>query len=132
MNEKTALQHVALQYNDRKKAEIFFTKILGLTLKKTFIVSKELSNNIFGIKEEVIVDAYSNEKTYIEIFITKNQRKQGYEHIGLEIKNKEEFIKRCKKYDIEPIFVKKGERTLLFIKDYAENLFEIKEKQPKK
>lgn len=132
MTEKTMFKHVALQYSDRKQAEIFFTKILELPLKKTFTVSKELSNAIFGIKEEVIVDVYANDNSYFEIFITKTQTKYSYEHTCIEINNKEEFIERCKKYDIEPIFVKKGDKTLLFIKDYAGNLFEIKEKQPQK
>jgi hypothetical protein len=126
MDEKNIIQHVAMQYKNRKQAETFFTKILGIPFIKTFTVSKELSDSIFGLKEEVIVDVYSDEKAYFEIFITKIKRKHGFEHIGLEIKDKEEFIKRCKSYDIEPLYVKKGEKILLFIKDYAGNIFEIK------
>jgi hypothetical protein len=129
MNEETALKHVALQYSDRKQAEIFFTKVLGLKLKKTFTLSKELSNEIFGAKEEVIVDAYANDHSYFEIFITKRETNYTYEHIGIDINNEDEFIKRCKKYGIEPKFVKKGEKTLLFIKDFAGNLFEVKNRQ---
>jgi hypothetical protein len=128
MNEKTLLHHVALQYSDRKQAEIFFKKILEIPLKKTFTLSKELTESIFGIKEEVIVDVYANDTSYFEIFITEKRTKYNYEHISIEINYKEEFIKQCKKYNIEPIFVKKGEKTLLFIKDYAGNLFEIKER----
>jgi catechol-2,3-dioxygenase len=126
MVEKTVIQHVALQYISRKQAETFFTKILGLQLKKTFTVSKELSEAIFKIKEDVIVDVYSNDKAYFEIFIIKKQTNHGYNHIGIEINDKEEFLKQCKNYDLEPIFVEKDEKTLLFIKDYAGNLFEIK------
>ena len=129
MNEKTVLHHIALLYPDRRKAEIFFTKILKLSLKKTFTLSKELSESIFGINEEVVVDVYSNDTSYFEIFITKRLTNYTYEHISIEINNKEEFIKRCKNYDIKPIFAKKGDKTLLFIKDYAGNLFEIKERQ---
>jgi len=132
MKEKTVLKHVALQYSDRKQAEIFFTKILGLQLKKTFTLSKELSNEIFGTNEEATVDVYANDYSYFEIFITKRQTKYNYEHICIEINDREEFVKRCEKYGIEPIFVKKGEKTLLFIKDYAGNLFEIKDRQTNK
>jgi len=128
MKENTYLHHVALQYKDRKKAEIFFTKILNLSFKKTFTLNKKLSNNIFGIDEEVIIDVYSNKDCYFEIFITKRKTKYNYEHISMEISNKEEFIRRCKKYNIQPMFIKKDEKILLFIKDYAGNLFEIKEK----
>ena len=129
MNEKTVLHHVALQYSDRKKAEIFFTKVLDLTLKKTFTLNKDLSKNIFGIIEDVIVDVYSNKGCYFEIFITKIKTKYNYEHISIEVSSIEDFIKKCKEYNIEPMLIKKDGKTLFFIRDYAGNLFEIKEKK---
>lgn len=128
MPEETKTLHVALQYKDRKQAEIFFSKVLELHLKKTFDLSEELSNQIFGKKEDVIIDVYANDYSCFEIFITKTQIKHNYEHTCIEINNKEEFISRCQKYGIEPFFVKKELKTLLFIRDYAGNLYEIKEK----
>jgi len=129
MTKGTKILHSALHYSDRKQAEIFFTKILELKLKKTFTLSKDLSNNIFKINEEVTVDVYSNDEACFEVFITKIKIEHGYEHICIEIDDKEEFIKRCRKYKIEPKIVKKGAKTLLFIKDFLGNLFEIKEKK---
>lgn len=126
MSEEINLKHVALQYKDRNKAEIFFTKILEIPLKKTFTVSKELTKAIFGIDEELLVDVYDNEKICFEVFITKKQTKHAYEHTCVEIKDKDGFIIRCEKYGIEPIFVKKELKTLLFIRDFADNLYEIK------
>lgn len=128
MNKETILQHVALQYTDKKQANIFFTKILGLQPIKTFDIKGELSEQIFGINENVNIQVYANDKAYFEIFITKKPVDHGFEHVCIEINNKEEFIERCKKHGIEPFFVKKGEKTLLFIKDFSNNLFEIKEK----
>jgi len=127
MIKKTKTVHVALQYSDRKQAEIFFTKILNLNLNKTFSLSKELSNEIFKINEEVTVDVYCNKESYFEVFITKLKNNNSFNHICIEIDNKEDLIERCKKYNIKPLFVKKGEKTLLFIRDFSENLFEIKE-----
>lgn len=128
MKEKTILKHVALQYSDRKQAEIFFTKILEMKLEKTFTISNELSNEIFGISRETLVNVYKNENTCFEIFITDKKTDYGFEHACIQINNKEEFIERCKEYGIKPIFVKKGVKTLLFIKDFSGNLFEIKVK----
>ena len=108
MTEKTKFKHVALQYSERKQAEIFFTKILELPLKKTFTVSKELSNAIFGINEEVIVDVYGNKQTCFEVFITNLKIEHNYNHTCIKIHDKEEFIKKCNKYGIKQIFVKKG------------------------
>jgi len=129
MKKETKTLHVGLQYSDRKQAEIFFTKILNLHLNKTFSLSKELSNEIFKINEKVTVDVYCNKKSYFEIFITKIKNKNSFNHICIEIDNKQVLTERCKKYNIEPLFVKKGEKTLLFIRDFSDNLFEIKERQ---
>ena len=126
MSEEINFKHVALQYKDRSKAEVFFTKVLEIPLKKTFTVSKELTKAIFGIDEEVLVDVYDNEKICFEVFVTKKRTKYSYEHTCVEIKDKDGFIRRCKKYGIEPIFVKKELKTLLFIRDFADNLYEIK------
>jgi len=68
---------------------------------------------------------YSNESSYFEIFYTKDVKKPSYEHVCIEVDNKEEFVNRCKKFNIDPIFVKKGEKELLFVKDFSGNLFEV-------
>jgi hypothetical protein len=55
---KTTIQHIALQYADKKQADIFFKKILGLDLIKNFNISKELAKQIFNKPEEVKVFVY--------------------------------------------------------------------------
>ena len=129
MTIETKTKHVALHYSNRKQAKTFFLKILDLQFSKTFNLSKELSNEIFNIKKEVTVDVYRNQDSYFEVFITNIKKNPGYEHTCIEINDKEKFIRRCKEYEIKPIYVKKGDKTLLFIRDYSGNLFEIKEKQ---
>ena len=128
MTDKIKTIHVALHYSDRKKADIFFNKIFGLTLNKSFSLSKDFSKEIFGLSEEVTVDVYKNDEACFEVFITDIKTNYGFEHTCIEIDNKVEFLRRCKGYGINPIFVKKGEKTLLFIKDFSGYLFEIKER----
>lgn len=128
MNQNTTIKHVGLQYKNRKHAEIFFEGILGLKLKKSFNLSKDLSKNIFGFSENILVDVYENNETCFEVFITDKKSKHRYEHICIGINSKNKFINNCKKYGIDPIFVKKGIKTLLFIKDFSGNLYEIKER----
>ncbi len=129
MNQKTKILHVGLQYNNRKSAETFFTKILGLQLKKSFTLSKELTKSIFGFFEDILIDVYENNESCFEVFITDKIKKYQYEHICIEIDNINDFIKNCKKYGIDPIIVKKELKTLLFIKDFSGNLYEIKQKK---
>ena len=127
MYEKTTLNHVALECSDKEKAKTFFTAILGIPLTKTFTVSAVLSEAIFGIKEHVDVDVYDNRQTRFEVFITKTAKPSNYEHICIEIDDKQTFINRCKIHGIEPMIIQKDGKNLLFVKDFSGNLFEIKE-----
>jgi catechol 2,3-dioxygenase-like lactoylglutathione lyase family enzyme len=128
MGEEVLLNHVALQCLDKEKAEIFFTKVLEIPRTKNFTVSENLSKNIFGINSSVEINVYDNGKTRFEVFISQNRRKPGYEHTCIEVENKKEFMARCKKYSIEPLIVKKEGKDLLFVRDFSDNLFEVKQK----
>lgn len=131
MTIKTAIQHVALEFNNKKNADIFFIKVLGLNLDKSFNLSEKLSYDIFGIKQKMEINVYSNEKSCFEIFFSKKPKIKLFEHICIEVDDKEEFIKRCKEHKIKPFNIKKGEKNLLFIKDQSNNLYEIKAKKIK-
>ena len=128
MDRRTLLDHVALQCNDKEKAEIFFTEILELPMKKKCDIPAGLSKTIFGIEENVEVEVYDNDKTRFEVFITPLVEKHDYEHICIEVNSKKEFIERCEKYDIKPIIIQRDNKNLLFVKDFSGNLFEVKEK----
>ena len=129
MGKEALLNHIALQCSDSEKAKIFFTEILGLHLEKKFVVSKELSEIIFGIIKDVEVEVYGNDRARFEVFIIQTEENHGYEHVCMEIDDKKEFIECCKKYDVKPIIIDKNGKNLLFVKDFSGNLFEIKEKQ---
>ena len=128
MTENTNLNHIALQSNNETQAEIFFTKILEIPLEKEFTISNELSNAIFNIDEEVKILVYNNSKIKFEVFINENLKNHGYDHVCIEIKNKEEFIERCRKHGIKPFLVNKNDKKLLFVRDFSNNLYEVKEK----
>ena len=128
MDEHTTFKHVALTYADRKKAKIFFTDILGIPLTRTFTVSEKLADTFFGLEEEVDVDVYDNGEIVFEVFITKRSKQMSFEHTCMEINNKQAFIERCRHYDIEPILVDKNGKISVFVRDFSDNLFEIKER----
>ncbi|OYD14604.1 hypothetical protein CH333_06780 [candidate division WOR-3 bacterium JGI_Cruoil_03_44_89] len=123
------LRHIGLQYRSKEDAETFFNKILGLPMQRTFTMSRELGKSIFGIEEEVGVEVFGNDGVVFEVFIGDAPKRFSYEHICLEVPDKEEFISRCKNYGIEPKIVRKGNKDLLFIRDFSGYLYEIKEKQ---
>jgi len=127
MEKQTKIKHVALTYKNKDEADTFFIKVLNLDFKKSFILSEDLTYKIFGIKQETKVQVYTNDYSYFEIFISKKLPKQYFDHTCIKVDSKENFIKRCKENKIDPIYVKNGEKILLFIKDYSGNLFEITE-----
>ena len=122
----TIVKHIALQYTNKKQADSFFKKILGLALIKNFNVSKELSKQIFNIPEEVEVIVYGNDNINFEIFITKQKKLHFFNHVCLKIDDKNEFINKCNKYKLKPYYVKKEDKKLLFLRDHSKNLYEIK------
>jgi len=128
MDEHTTFKHVALTYADKDKAKIFFTNILGIPLRRTFTVSAKLSDAFFGIKEEVDVDVYDNGEVMFEVFITKRSKQMSFEHTCIEINNQQTFIERCRKYGIEPILADRNGKIYVFVRDFSDNLFEIKER----
>jgi catechol 2,3-dioxygenase-like lactoylglutathione lyase family enzyme len=129
MKAEIMLQHVALECSDKNKAEIFFTKILEIPKVKSFILSGELSDSIFGKKSSVEIDVYDNGRARFEVFFSENSKHSVYEHICIEVKSKNELIDRCKNFGIKPIVIKKEGKDLLFVRDFSDNLYEIKEKQ---
>lgn len=128
MDEHTTFKHVALTCADGAKAKIFFTDILGIPLTKTFTVSEKLANTFFGLEEEVNVDVYDNGEIMFEVFITNRSKQMGFEHTCIEIDNQQTFIERCRKYGIEPIIVDRNGKNYVFVRDFSDNLFEIKER----
>ena len=124
----TSLNHIALQYQNKRDAEIFFSDILGIPKTRSFTVSADLSKEIFGITKNVDVDVFDNGIIRFEIFYMVDIHRSSFSHICIEVESKEKFIQTCKKYKLNPYTIKKGEKELLFAKDFSNNLYEIKNK----
>ncbi|OIO15099.1 hypothetical protein COV53_03665 [Candidatus Gottesmanbacteria bacterium CG11_big_fil_rev_8_21_14_0_20_37_11] len=125
---KMKVLHTALQYKDEKKAEIFFGKVLDLKKQNEFTLSSNFSDFVFGIKKDIKVIVYSQKNTTFEIFIAPKKAKNIFEHLCIQISNKEELIKRCRKYGIKMISTERNGNKYLFIRDFSDYLYEIKEK----
>ena len=131
MNGSTVLNHIALQGLNKEEAVVFFTKILKIPMVKNFSVSKELSSKIFGIDESVEVYVFDNGDARFEVFIKNKKNKSEFEHVCIDVEDKNEFVNNCRSYGLKPFFVKKNEKDLLFVRDFSNNLYEIKEKLKK-
>jgi catechol 2,3-dioxygenase-like lactoylglutathione lyase family enzyme len=126
MAEGITIQHVAVECSDHQSADKFFTVILGIPKVKSTILSEELSTAIFKINKNVHFDFYENGKTRFEVFINTARRESTYAHICIEVDNKGDFIARCKQQGLDPFFVEKDGKQLLFVRDFSGNLYEVK------
>jgi catechol 2,3-dioxygenase-like lactoylglutathione lyase family enzyme len=123
---KINIDHVALQCKNRNDAIIFYRDVLDLSLIKSFSLNEELSKSIFSINKSVEVLVFQGDNCKFEIFITDINLKLNFNHICIFIDDVEGFFKKCNENNLKPFKVVKGEKELLFVKDFYGNLFEIK------
>jgi len=126
MAKEVVIQHVAVECSDQQSADRFFTTVLGIPKIKSTVLSKELSAAIFGISKNVPIEIYDNGKTRFEVFINTKSREPTYDHICIEVDNKSDFITQCKQQGLDPFFVEKEGKQLLFVRDFSDNLYEVK------
>ena len=120
------LEHIAISVSDKSEIKEFYYNILEMNKIRNFILNKALARQIFNIAEEVSVFLMQKDELLFEIFVTKKQYKQGFKHICISIKNREELIKNAEQKAYECILIKREFSDLVFIKDKSGNIFEIK------
>ena len=123
------LHHTAVVCQSEKNADRFYAGILGLKRVKTSKAGKDLIRQIFDTPLECHFIFYGNENLGVEVFIIPQNTEKGshFEHLCLEVENRDKFILKCRNNDLEVREIPKGDAMLVFIKDYDGNLFEIKE-----
>jgi catechol 2,3-dioxygenase-like lactoylglutathione lyase family enzyme len=123
------LNHVALVCSSEEKSDRFYKDVLDLEKLQSKVVSSDLSKKIFNLDNEYQVINYGDENIRFEIFISERSDfvEKRLSHVCLNIKNMSLFLKRCAENQVDIIKIPKGDNILVFIKDYDDNLFEIKE-----
>jgi extradiol dioxygenase family protein len=127
MNATPCLLHAAVHCDTQEHAQQFFSKILGLKLVKSFSLDTTLSSKIFAISTPVDIQVFGNECMQIEVFIHPLNNVPLFTHLCLQVEDITIFIKGCKNHGLTPYQVQKGEKQLLFVRDFTGNLYEIKE-----
>ena len=122
------LKHVGLTSSSEEKADTFYADLLGLTKSEPTALPRELSKAIFRVDSELVIINYQDEQVHFEIFVTgpdgDNSRKIA--HACLEVDNLEVFLENCSRLQVEVARIPKGDKELIFIKDFDGNLFEVK------
>jgi hypothetical protein len=127
MTHEITLCHAAVACDTLAHAKIFFETILGLKLVKSFTLDKQLSKDIFELPQSVDIRVYGNDSIMIEVFFHPQKTTATYIHLCIGVGNSEVFLEKCELNGLKPFYVTKGEKQLLFVRDFSRNLYEIKE-----
>lgn len=125
------LRHVALTCSSEENSDRFYQDLLGLEKSEPKILPSSLSRAIFNIDNELRMINYTGKAVQFEIFIAKDSKRSAnpIAHVAIEIDDQEAFLKKCAEVDVNVSQIPRGDRTLIFIRDFDGNLFEIKHKQ---
>ena len=121
------ISHVGLVCSTEERADQFYVNVLGLTKAAAKTLPADLTQSLFGYNKSIQILNYQNEGSHFEIFI--DARKQNHlpiEHTCIEVADMKEFLNTCRRMKIEIRQVSKGDKVIVFIKDYDGNLFEVK------
>ena len=125
------LRHVALTCSSEENSDRFYKDLLGLERLEPKILPSSLSRAIFNIDNELRMINYTGKAVHFEIFIAKDSKRSAnpIAHVAIEIDDQEAFLKKCAEVDVNVSQIPRGDRTLIFIRDFDGNLFEIKHKK---
>ena len=123
------LHHVGLVCSSQERADRFYEDILGLEKIKTLELTEDFTEQIFHTSQRCLMIFYGNEGLAVEVFVPEEPpaRKAPFEHICLEVKERDAFLKKCQDNGLEVRRIPKGDTFLAFVADFDGNLFEVKE-----
>jgi catechol 2,3-dioxygenase-like lactoylglutathione lyase family enzyme len=123
------LHHGGLVCSSQERADRFYEGILGLAKIKTSELPEDVTEQIFHSAQRCLMIFYESEGLAVEIFVPEKSpvRKGTFEHLCLEVREREAFLKTCEENGLEVRRIPRGDTFLAFVADFDGNLFEIKE-----
>ncbi len=121
------LHHMALAVFPPREIHDFYMAILGMKFMRQFTLSAELTQQIFGIPDEIEVQVVGNENITLELFIWPQVVPGSFEHICLTVPHRENLIKKAALAGYPVTRILRDQGDLLFVRDKSGNLYEIKE-----
>ena len=121
------LKHIGISVNDEREIELFYVRFLGFKRMYNFTIDQETIQAVFGLNREVRVVVLNREDISLEVFIHEQAMEQGFHHICIAVKNPSETTNRAQESGYEVKRIPRNGKTVFFISDRSNNLFELKE-----
>ena len=127
--------HIGLFSQNPEILVPFYTEKLGFEHQGSKTISKEWMTQIFGMPAVCQLIKLRLGSAVVEIFVPQSVRMDdkitpslGYNHWGLGVEDKQEFVRVLEKRDVPVLKLEGTGRYIYFIKDPEGNLNEIYEK----
>lgn len=122
------LHHVGIFNKDENQAVKFYHDFLGMENVREYVVTPELSHQLFSVARETRVVTFARENVKVEIFLCTefDLPAPNMPHFCLYLENFSEILETARTSGIEVITGKKEDKTVYFLKDFSGNMIEIK------
>lgn len=121
------LYHIALNILDESEVDHFYRSILKFWPNRTFEITDELSREIFQHDGETKVFTVRNADLVLELYLAGEEHPKGFQHVSLGVHNRDHVAEKAKAFGYPVIRIKKEPYDMLFIKDKAGNIFELRD-----
>lgn len=121
------LKHIAVTISEIEEVKNFYINILEMKELKKFVLENKLAQKIFNINKDISVFFMQKDDVFLEIFVDCEKFKQGFNHICISVKDRENLVIKSEAQNYKCIRIEREFSDLIFIKDKSGNIFEIKE-----
>lgn len=135
MKTQIKFNHIGIFTRHHRRLLDFYLLALGFKKEYQTLLPENVMYPIFGMPYECHMVRLTREDVALEIFWLDDYKLKsagrwmsGYNHFGLEVKDRDKFLKRIKvRFKARIIKVDRGSHFVYFIQDTDGNLIEIKE-----
>ncbi len=120
------LNHIGLNIASVSEVQDFYQEILGLFSERDFAINQQIAQAFFGIDSETHAFIVRNEDLTLELFVYGKPISLGYAHLCVEVPDREKAVRKCVVKGYQVMRMKRENDDLLFVKDKAGNVFELK------
>jgi len=120
------LEHIALNISDEAEIENFYVTILRMSVERSFVLQRNLSEKIFNVSKEINVFLLKKDSLVFELFLHDQIKTETFSHVCLSFENRMAVLQEAEKQSYESIKIGRENSDIIFISDKAGNKFEIK------
>jgi catechol-2,3-dioxygenase len=118
--------HTGITIRDESEVQNFYCGLLGMKIKREFILNTSLAKKIFNLSKDIKVIQVQQDDVIFEIFICPEMKKPFINHQCLVISNRDHLVKKAKDMNYTIVRIEREMYDLIFLHDNSGNIFELK------